>query len=76
MYFKLQAPTSLALQASVFQADLEGLDPLVLNESKRTFEIGTGHIEKVTRLRDRFQLQLIQESEYDLNELGAKYGNV
>jgi hypothetical protein len=55
MYFELTAPNQLALQRAFWEADTIGLDPEVI--SSLTFSIGTGSIEKVSRIRDKFNLK-------------------
>lgn len=54
MYFELTAPDASAFARAVREAELIGLDPEVM--SSLTFNIGTGNIEKVSRIRDKFKL--------------------
>ena len=54
MYFELTAPNQLAFARANWEAELIGLDPQAMGPL--TFNIGTGSIEKVSRLRDKFQL--------------------
>ena len=56
MYFQLTAPDQRAFKQALWDADLIGLDPEILSESTLTFSIGTGNIEKVSRIRDKFNL--------------------
>lgn len=56
MYFELTAPNQLALQRAFWEADIIGLDPEWFKNTL-TFSIGTGSIEKVSRLRDKFNLK-------------------
>ena len=55
MYFELTAPTQVAFARATWEAELLGLDP----EQCRplTFNIGTGSIEKVSRIRDKYNLK-------------------
>ena len=55
MYFELTAPNQLALHRAYWEADLIGLDPEWF-DGTLTFSIGTGNIEKVSRIRDKFKL--------------------
>ena len=56
MYFKLTAGSLGAFHRAFWEADLIGLDPVKLSEPL-TFEIGTGNIEKVSRIRDKYNLK-------------------
>ena len=55
MYFELTAPTQVAYARATWEATMLGLDPEA-NEEPLTFNIGTGSIEKVSRLRDKYNL--------------------
>lgn len=55
MYFELTAPNQLALERAFWEAEIIGLDP-ELNSQPLTFNIGTGSIEKVSRIRDKYNL--------------------
>lgn len=55
MYFELKAPNQLALERAYWEAEIIGLDP-ELNSEPLTFNIGTGSIEKVSRIRDKYNL--------------------
>jgi hypothetical protein len=63
MYFELTAPNQLALQRAFWSAELIGLDPQMI--SPLTFNIGTGSIEKVSSIRDTYNLKETYVSEYD-----------
>jgi hypothetical protein len=63
MYFELTAPNMLSLQRAYWEAEVIGLDPQVI--APLTFNIGTGSIEKVSRIRDKFNLTVIKESDYE-----------
>lgn len=56
MYFELTANNQLALQRAFWEADSMGLDPEWFKDTL-TFSIGTGNIEKVSRIRDKFNLK-------------------
>ena len=55
MYFELTAPNQKAFKQAIWDAELLGLDP-ELSSKALTFSIGTGNIEKVSRIRDKFNL--------------------
>mgnify|MGYP003336122724 CR=1 FL=1 len=55
MYFELTAPNQLALHRAFWEADLIGLDPEWF-DGTLSFSIGTGNIEKVSRIRDKHEL--------------------
>lgn len=55
MYFELTAPNQRAFKQAIWDAELLGLDPEVCSKTL-TFSIGTGNIEKVSRIRDKFNL--------------------
>ena len=61
MYFELRAPDQLAMEMAYWDAQITGLDPEAMDSL--TFNIGTGSIEKVTRLREKHNLSLIHESD-------------
>jgi hypothetical protein len=54
MYFELTAPDRLSMEMAYWDAQMLGLDPTAL--SPLTFNIGTGSIEKVSRIRDKYNL--------------------
>jgi hypothetical protein len=54
MYFELTAPSQTALQRAFWDAEIMGLDPERIGPL--TFNIGTGSIEKVSRIRDKYML--------------------
>ena len=54
MYFELTAPTQVAFARATWEAELLGLDPEQCGPL--TFNIGTGIIEKVSRIRDKYNL--------------------
>ena len=56
MYFELTAPDQRAFKQALWDADLFGLDPEIISNKSLTFSIGTGNIEKVSRIRDKFNL--------------------
>jgi hypothetical protein len=55
MYFELTAPDVLSMQRAYWDAEITGLDPEAM--SALTFNIGTGSIEKVSRIRDKYNLK-------------------
>ena len=61
MYFELTAPNQVAYARATWEATMIGLDPEPVGSL--TFNIGTGSIEKVTRLREKHNLSLIHESD-------------
>jgi hypothetical protein len=63
MYFELTAPSPLAFARATWEAEIIGLDPQRINAL--TFNIGTGSIEKVSRLRDKYNLIESYTSEYE-----------
>ena len=63
MYFELTANNQLALQRAYWAAEMVGLDPQVIGPL--TFNIGTGSIEKVSRIRDKFNLIESYTSDYE-----------
>jgi hypothetical protein len=63
MYFELRAPDQLAMEMAYWDAQITGLDPEAMDSL--TFNIGTGSIEKVSRIRDKFNLTVIKESDYE-----------
>jgi hypothetical protein len=63
MYFELTAPNRQALQGAWWEAEMIGLDPQLIDSL--TFNIGTGSIEKVSRIRDKFNLIETYTSEYE-----------
>ena len=55
MYFELTAPTQVAFARATWEAELLGLDPEQCGPL--TFNIGTGSIEKLSRIRDKYNLK-------------------
>jgi len=55
MYFELTAPDRLSMERAYWDAQIMGLDPQALTPF--TFNIGTGSIEKVSRIRDKYNLK-------------------
>ena len=64
MYFELQANTQAALHGAVWEASMIGLDP-EMSQEPLTFNIGTGSIEKVTNLREKYGLTEVYASEFE-----------
>ena len=63
MYFELTAPNRLSMEMAYWDAQMLGLDPTAL--SPLTFNIGTGSIEKVSRIRDKYNLIESYTSDYE-----------
>jgi hypothetical protein len=63
MYFELTAPDRLSMERAYWDAQMTGLDPTAL--SPLTFNIGTGSIEKVSRIRDKYNLIESYTSDYE-----------
>ena len=63
MYFELTAPNRLSMERAYWDAEINGLDPQRM--SALTFNIGTGSIEKVSRLRDKYNLTESYISDYE-----------
>ena len=63
MYFELTAPDRLSMEMAYWDAQITGLDPQVI--SALTFNVGTGSIEKVSRIRDKFNLKETYVSDYE-----------
>ena len=61
MYFELKAPDRLSMEMAYWDAQIIGLDPQAM--SLLTFNIGTGSIEKVRRIRDKYNLKEIYYSD-------------
>ena len=55
MYFELTAPSQVAFARAIWDAEIIGLDPEQCGPL--TFNIGTGSIEKVSRIRDTYNLK-------------------
>jgi hypothetical protein len=53
----------VAFARATWEAEILGLDPQRINSL--TFNIGTGSIEKVSRLRDKYNLTESYTSEYE-----------
>jgi hypothetical protein len=63
MYFELEAPTQVAFNRAIWEAETMGLDPEAIDSL--TFNIGTGSIEKVTNLREKYNLTEVYVSEFE-----------
>ena len=63
MYFELEAPTQVAFNRAIWEAELIGLDPEAIDSL--TFNVGTGSIEKVTNLREKYNLTEVYVSEFE-----------
>lgn len=67
MYFELTAPSQVAFARAIWEAEMIGLDPTKI--SALTFNVGTGSIEKVSRIRDKFNLKETYTSDYEPTEI-------
>jgi hypothetical protein len=63
MYFELTAPDRLSMEMAYWDAQITGLDPVAIGPL--TFNIGTGSIETVSRIRDKFNLVESYVSDYE-----------
>jgi len=63
MYFELTAPTKVAFAKAIWEAEIIGLDPEKMDAL--TFNIGTGSIEKVTNLCEKYNLTEEFVSEFE-----------
>jgi hypothetical protein len=63
MYFELTAPNRLSMERAYWDAQMIGLDPQAMDTL--TFNIGTGSIEKVSRIRDKYNLTESYVSDYE-----------
>ena len=63
MNFELTAPNQVAYARATWEAEMLGLDPEAAGSL--TFNIGTGSIEKVSRLRDKYNLTESYMSDYE-----------
>ena len=63
MYFELTAPSQVAFARAIWDAELIGLDPQTI--APLTFNIGTGSIEKVSKIRDKHNLIESYVSDYE-----------
>jgi len=63
MYFELTASNRLDLEMAYWDAQIMGLDPEFM--PPLTFNVGTGSIEKVSRIRDKYNLKESYWSEYE-----------
>ncbi len=63
MYFELTASDRLSMEMAYWDAQIVELDPQAM--SPLTFNIGTGSIEKVSRLRDKYNLTESYISDYE-----------
>ena len=63
MYFELTAPDRLSMERAYWDAEIIGLDPEQCGPL--TFNIGTGSIEKVSKIRDKHNLIESYTSDYE-----------
>lgn len=72
MYYQLKAPDRLSLEIAYWEAQIAGLDPAYLGGM--AMEIGTGHIEKVTALCSKHNLDILVESDYEPTGYRRQHG--
>jgi hypothetical protein len=63
MYFELKATDRLSMEMAYWDAQITGLDPEAMDAL--TFNIGTGSIEKVTNLCEKYNLTEAYVSEFE-----------
>lgn len=68
MFYKLKSSTWKRFNFSLFDAEISGLSPDMIDKESLTFEIGTGSIEKVRRLVNKHNLLVLAESDYGYAE--------
>ena len=56
MYFELTAKDERSIRLSFWEAEVMGLDPEYTSQAL-TFSVGTGSIEKVSNIRDKYDLK-------------------
>lgn len=73
MFYKLKANSNVAYHRASWDAEVMGLDPDSHDQKALTFEIGTGNIEKVSKLVNTHKLTVLNEQDYAENELAYIY---
>jgi hypothetical protein len=73
MFYKLKANSNVAYHRASWDAEVMGLDPDSHDQKALTFEIGTGNIEKVSKLINTHKLTVLNEKDYAENELAYIY---
>jgi hypothetical protein len=68
MFYRLKAKNKVSFNGALFTADINGLDPDNFNPKEYIFEIGTGKVEKVSRLISQYNLDILVESDYAPNQ--------
>lgn len=63
MYFELEATNAKSFRKALWEAEIMGLDPEEMDAL--TFNVGTGSIEKVTNLREKYNLTEVYVSEFE-----------
>jgi hypothetical protein len=69
MFYKLKANSNVEFHKASWNAEVMGLDPDSHDPKSLTFEIGTGNIEKVSKLIQTHNLTVLNEKDYAENEL-------
>lgn len=65
MYFELTARDQNSFNGAMWNAEILGLDPEYIDNKALTFCIGTGSIEKVSAIRDKYNLTETYWSEFE-----------
>jgi hypothetical protein len=73
MFYKLKANSNVDFHRASWDAEVMGLDPDSHDRKSLTFEIGTGNIEKVSKLIQTHKLTVLNEKDYAENELAYIY---
>ena len=68
MFYKLKSNNWKAFNFCLFEAEVAGLAPDTIDTNSLTFEIGTGSIEKVSRLVKKHKLEILAERDYGYAE--------
>lgn len=74
MFYKLKAHSNVEFHQASWNAEVMGLDPDSHDPKALTFEIGTGNIEKVSKLINTYNLTVLNEQDYAENELAYVRG--
>ena len=69
MFYKLKAGSNVNFHRASWDAEVMGLDPDSHDSKALTFEIGTGNIEKVSKLIATHKLTVLNEQDFAENEL-------
>lgn len=67
MFYRLKAKNRAVYNAALFDSEINGLDPDMVNINDNVFDVGTGKVEKVSRLISKYKLDILIEAEYAPN---------